>query len=148
MSACYNFSIKILETWTLHIRTIILYKKSVLLKMTQEFSKENLKLIHLIIINLANMSYIIDCTGRRMELNRYMKDVTCTPRPTHVKLIPERGYTLYPDYAMVNRCGGFCPNSKSCLPVKTSNKTIIVTRESYNSSQCYEVSVKEHVKCK
>ncbi|EZA49889.1 hypothetical protein X777_11377 [Ooceraea biroi] len=90
----------------------------------------------------------IECTGRRMELNHYMKEVTCVPRLTHVKLVPERGYTFYPNYAMVNRCGGFCPNSKSCLPVKTNLTSIIVRRDSYNSSQCYEVLVEEHMKCK
>ncbi|KAH0951066.1 hypothetical protein HN011_000876 [Eciton burchellii] len=90
----------------------------------------------------------IDCGGKRMQLNHYVKEVICVPRPTLVKLIPERGYTFYPDYAIINRCKGFCPNSKSCFPVKTNAKNIIVRRTSYNSSQCYRVSVEEHIKCK
>jgi len=83
-----------------------------------------------------------------MQLNYYVKEVLCMPRPTLVKLIPERGYTFYPDYAITKRCNGFCPNSKSCFPVKTNLKNIIVRKTNYNSSQCYRVSVEEHIKCK
>jgi len=99
-------------------------------------------------ISTFNVIFLTDCGGKRMQLNHYVKEVICVPRPTLVKLIPERGYTFYPDYAIINRCKGFCPNSKSCFPVKTNAKNIIVRRTSYNSSQCYRVSVEEHIKCK
>lgn len=76
-----------------------------------------------------------------------MKEVTCVPRHTLVKLISQPGYTFYPNYAPVKRCSGFCPN-KSCMLIRKNIKKIAVRMDGYNSTECYHVLVEEHVKCK
>ncbi|XP_018406489.1 PREDICTED: vascular endothelial growth factor A-A-like [Cyphomyrmex costatus] len=90
----------------------------------------------------------IGCAGRRMQLNHQMKEVMCVPRHTLVKLIPQSGYTFYPNYASVKRCSGFCPRNKSCMPVRKNVRKIAVRMDGYNSSECYHVLLEEHTKCK
>ncbi|XP_011266816.1 vascular endothelial growth factor A [Camponotus floridanus] len=96
----------------------------------------------------AHEGEVTGCAGRRMQLNYQMKEVICVPRRTLVKLIPQPGYIFYPNYAPVNRCSGFCPKNKLCMPVKKDIKKIIVRMDGYNSSECYHVLIEEHVKCK
>ncbi|XP_072756490.1 uncharacterized protein [Anoplolepis gracilipes] len=96
----------------------------------------------------AHEGEVVECAGRRMQLNYQMKEVTCIPRRTLVKLIPQPGYTFYPNYVSVKRCSGFCPKNKSCMPVRKDMKKIIVRMDGYNSNQCYHVLVEEHDKCK
>lgn len=83
-----------------------------------------------------------------MQLSHQMQQVECIPRQTLVKLTPPPGYTFFPDYAPVKRCNGFCLKDKSCMPVKTATKKIILRMDGYSSSACYHVLVEEHVKCK
>ncbi|XP_011868054.1 PREDICTED: balbiani ring protein 3-like isoform X2 [Vollenhovia emeryi] len=90
----------------------------------------------------------IECAGRRMQLNHQMKEVMCVPRHTMIKLIPQPGYTFYPNYASVKRCSGFCPRNKSCMPVRKDTKKIAVRMDGYDSSGCYHVLLEEHTKCK
>lgn len=82
-----------------------------------------------------------------MQLNHQMKEVMCIPRYTMVKLTPQPGYTFFPDYVLVKRCGGFCPR-KSCMPVRKNIKKIAVRMISSDSSECYHVLLEEHTMCK
>ncbi|XP_011684564.1 PREDICTED: vascular endothelial growth factor A-like [Wasmannia auropunctata] len=91
---------------------------------------------------------VIDCVGRRIEINQLMKEAICMPRPTLEKLIPQSGYTFYPNYASVMRCSGSCTRNKSCMPVRKNIRNITVRRVGLDLSECYHVAVEDHIKCK
>lgn len=77
-----------------------------------------------------------------------MKEMECKPRYTLMKLIPQPGFAYYPDYVPVMRCQGNCPKAMSCMPMATRTKKIVVRMDGYYSSNCYHVSVEEHLECK